>query len=170
MQQLTLDGKNGGFMRMIFSILGVVLAVTMFGNTMTFFDTLAAVPNASAYIAYSIGIEISPSIILLGIMGVAQWQYRKGYSQATDSGVNGLLMVVFGFLEIILFLALFPTIMAALETVRTLGTIDNYIALKVVVEIMPIVLYLGGLFAGGATTIGGLRQNKKQKAGTQAQT
>ena len=165
---INMDGKNGGFMYMIFSILGVVLAVTMFGSTMTYFDALAAVPNASAYIAYSIGIEISPSLILLGVLGLGTWAYKKGYTQATSGGVNGLLLVVFGFLEVILFLALFPTIMSSLETVRTLPTIANYIALRVVVEIMPIVLYLGGLFAGGSTAVGGFRQSKKAKAGAVA--
>jgi hypothetical protein len=159
-----LEGKNGGFMIMIFSYLGMVLSITMFQNMMTYFDTLAAVPNASAYIAYTIGIEISPTIILLGIVGAAGWGYRKGYQQAVANGVNGLLLTVFGFLEVILFLALFPTIMTALEAIRTLPTISDYIALQVVVQIVPIILFLGGLFAGGATVVGGIRQSKKQKA------
>jgi hypothetical protein len=159
-----LEGKNGGFMIMIFSFLGLVLGLTMFRSMMTYFDALAAVPNASAYIAYAIGIEIAPTLILLGIVGAAGWGYRKGYMQATESGVNGLLLTVFGFLEIIVFLALFPTIMSSLEAVRTLETISSYIALQVVVEIVPIILLLGGLFAGGSTAVGGFRQGKKNKA------
>jgi len=152
MSNLT-KGKQGGFMFMILSIVAMVLAITMFQTIMT-------------YIGYTVVVGVTPTLLLLTMVGAGGWGYKHGYDQAVQNG-SSLLLMVFGILEIILFAALFPTIMAALEAVRTMTGITNYIALQVVVEIVPVLLWLGGLFAGGATTVGGFRHRSKGAASSQ---
>jgi hypothetical protein len=159
-------GKQGGFMFMILSVVAMVLAITMFQTIMTYIDSDLAVANASAYIGYTVVVGVTPTLLLLTIVGGGAWGYKHGYDQAVSNGAS-LILMVFGILELILFAALFPTIMSALEAVRTLPTIANYIALQVVVEIVPVLLWLGGLFAGGATTVGGFRHRSKGSASTQ---
>jgi hypothetical protein len=143
----------------------MVLAITMFQTIMTYIDLDLAVANASAYIGYTVVVGVTPTLLLLTIVGGGVWGYKHGYDQAVANGAS-LLLMVFGILEIILFAALFPTIMAALETVRTMRSITDYIALQVVVEIVPVLLWLGGLFAGGATAAGGFHH--RSKGGSQA--
>ncbi len=160
------QGKQGGFMFMILGVMAMVLAITLFKSIMTYVGTDLNVANASAYIGYTVVVGITPTLLLLAIVGGGAWSYRHGYEQAVGSGAS-LILIVWGILEIILFLALFPTIMSALESVRTDDNIANYIALQVVVEIVPVVLWLGGLFAGGATAVGGFKARKKGAAATQ---
>jgi hypothetical protein len=156
--KLDMKGATGGFMVMIVSFLGMVLWATLFKTVMGFFDALAAFPTASAYIVFSTIIDIAPTILFIGGVFGAGLGYRQGYRQATGAaGINGLLLIVFGALEIILFLAMFPTIMTALEAIRTSATIANYIALGIVIEIAPAILLLGGLFAGGSAISGGVK-------------
>ena len=164
MNNLT-KGKQGGFMFMILSIVAMVLSITMFQSIMTYIALDMAVTNASAYIGYTVVVGVTPTLLLLTIVGGAGWGYKHGYDQAVNNGAS-LILMVFGILEIILFAALFPTIMAALEAVRTLPSIANYIALEVVVQIVPVLLWLGGLFAGGATAVGGFRHRGKGATAT----
>ena len=160
--RINMKGSTGGFMIMILSFLGMVLWATMFETIMTFFDALAAFPTASAYIVFETIIQIAPTILFIGGIFGAAWGYQKGYKQATGQGINSLLMIVSGALELILLLAMFPSIMTALESIRTMATIDTYIALEIVVQIAPAILLLGGLFMGGRSIVGGVKSRKKK--------
>lgn len=154
-------GKGGGFLMMVLSILGVVLYVTLFSNILTGFVSLESVTNAASYTAYSTVVKIAPTILfLVGIFG-AGLLYYKGYKTASNSGVNGMMMVVFGALELILFTALFVTIMSAMETLRTNANVGDFTALSTVIQIAPAVLLLGGLFAGGMSVVSGAKKIKK---------
>jgi len=166
---LDLKGQTAGFMVMIISFLGMVLWVTLFGTIMTFFSALAAWPSASAYIVFSTIVGIAPTILFIGGLAGGAFGYRHGYQQVTGSeeGVNSLMLVVFGALEVILLLAMFPSIMKALDGILALN-LTNYIALSIVIQISPAILLLGGLFAGGSTIMGGAKRLRKgKKAPTQ---
>lgn len=159
-------GKNSGFFTMILSVLGLVLYVTMFSNILTAFDTLGDTANLSSYIAMGTVISIAPTVLFLaGIFG-AGTAYAIGYKKAQSQGTNGLLLMVMGALEIILFVTLFSTIMTAMETLRTTASVvaGDYIAFGTVVTIAPTVLFLAGIFAGTATAVGGYKAWKSKKA------
>lgn len=157
-----LSGKNSGFFMMVLAVLGVVLYVTLFNNILTAFVTLSGVSNAASYIAFSTVVSIAPTILFLaGIFG-AGFLYYKGYKSAQGAGVNSLMMIVLGCLEIILFITLFSTIMESMETIRTNANIDDFIALETVVQIAPTILLLAGVFAGVMTGVSGVR-NRKSK-------
>lgn len=161
---MNLSGKNAGFLMMVLSILGIVLYVTLFSNILSAFVALAETSGLSNYIAFSTVLKIAPTILFLVAIGGAAFAYYKGYGKAVSGGINSLLLVVFGALEIILFVTLFSTVMTGMESVRTSDNIDYFIALSTVVSIAPTLLFLGGIFAGGATAVGGWRRGKKSKA------
>jgi hypothetical protein len=156
---------NGGFLAMILAVLGVVLYVTMFSNILTAFDSLGATAHISSFIAFSTVISIAPTVLFLaGIFG-ASTAYVIGYNKATAGGTNGLLLMVMGALEIILFVTLFSTIMTSMDTLRLTTSVVNgdYIAFGTVVQIAPTVLFLAGIFAGAATAVGGYKKMKGKK-------
>jgi hypothetical protein len=158
-----MTGKNGGFLMMVFGILGLVLWTTLFTPILEAFVTLASLDYIANYIAFEVIIKIVPSILFLaGIFG-GLWLQYKGYKKAMGSGINALLVTVMGALEIILFVTLFATVMGGIEDIRTSDNISYFIALSTVVSISPAILFLSGIFAGGAMAVGGWK-NRKGKA------
>ncbi len=147
---------------MIIGVLGLVLYVTMFSSILTAFVTLLGATNIASYIAFETVVKIAPTILfLLGIFG-SSWLYYHGYKQAMQAGINGLIMVVFGALQIILFVTLFSTIMSSMETLRTADNVSSFIAFTTVVGIAPTILLLLGLFSGGAVAVGGYKGSKSK--------
>jgi hypothetical protein len=157
-----LSGKNGGFLQMVLAVLGVVLYVTMFANILAGFVSLLEVANIGEYIAFETVVKIAPTILfLIGIFGAGALYYH-GYKQATGAGINSMLLIVFGALQIILFVTLFSTIMTAMESLRTHANVTAFIAFQTVVEIAPTILLLMGLFSGGAVAVSGWRKSKNK--------
>lgn len=155
---------TGGFLAMILSVLGVVLYVTMFSTVMTAFVALAAVTGLSNFIALSTVIGIAPTVLFLGGIFAGGFTYYKGYRAAATGGGNGLLMMVLGVLQIILFVTLFSTIVEATYTLwGTYNTSTTWIAFPIVLRIAPTVLFLGGIFAGGATAVKGWRMRRSSR-------
>ena len=74
-----------------------------------------------------------------------------------------LMWVVFGALQILLFLALFSTVISSLYTVLQDSSIATYIALQTVVQISAAIIFLSGIFAGGWNISTGVREGKKNK-------
>jgi hypothetical protein len=85
-------------------------------------------------------------------------------SNKQGSGVNMLMWVVFGALQILLFLALFSTVIGSLYTILQDSSIASYIALQTVVQISAAIIFLSGIFAGGWNISTGIRNQKKKKA------
>lgn len=159
-----MSGKNGGFLQMVMAVLGLVLYVTMFSNILSAFVTLLGVTNIASYIAFATVVEIAPTILfLLGVFGAGAL-YFHGYKQATGAGINAMILVVFGALQIILFVTLFSTIMTSMETLRTANNVTSFIAFVTVVEIAPTILLLLGLFSGAAVGVSGWRKRGKKGA------
>lgn len=158
---------KGGFMQMVLSILGIVLFVTMFSTIMSALTTLAGTSGVSDFIALATIIGIAPTVLLLaGVFG-AGVIYYKGYkaSAATGSDASGLMRMVLGVLVIILFVTLFATIVTAFKTMYDLYAANTtWVAFGTVLSIMPTVLFIGGIFAGIGTGVGGYRARKRKKA------
>ena len=167
-------GKNkGGMLAMVFSILGVVLVASMFDTILTTLGTLRATSGASDFLVFTTVVGISPTILLLVMLGGGAYGFYKGYSSFAGSGgdASGLVRIVIGALMIIVFVSMFSTVITSMHLVwanaGNNGTVDNtsvWIALRTVSSIMPTVLFLGGIFAGVATTVGGIRARKRSKA------
>lgn len=156
---------KGGFLMMIMAVLGVVLYTTMFSSVMTAFVALAAVTGIDNMIALSTVIGIAPTILFLGGIFAAGFVYYKGYKASAGSpSANGLMLMVLGVLEIILFVTLFATIVEAIYTLwATYNTTTTWIAFPIVLRIAPTILFLAGIFAGGATAYGGYRKRRSRR-------
>lgn len=162
-----MKGKSKGYIGMIVSILGVVLYVTLFDTIMTAIGTIWETAGISNYIAFQTIIQISPAILMLGGLFAAGVVYKRSYSAVAGSGgdASGLVRMVLGILEIVLFVTIFSTVLTAFGTLYTsYGSNTTYIAFPTILRIGPAILFLGGLFAGGMTAVGGYRARKRRKA------
>ena len=157
-----MDFKKQGFLTMVFSVLGVVLYVTMFSSVMTAIDAILDYTNISTFTALATATGITPTILLLGGVFAGGFGYYKGYKQlASGDDASGLIRMVMGVLTIILFLTLFSTILTAMYTLY--GTANaTHIAFATVTQILPTILLLAGVFAGGATATSGYRARSRR--------
>lgn len=157
---------RGGFITMVVSILGLVLYVTMFDNILAALEAIRTYAYISTFLALETTVKIAPTILLLtGVIG-AGIAYGIGYKSLSNSGkdANGLIRMVFGILVIILFVTLFLTVLSSFYTLYSAGNASQYIAFQTVVTILPTILFLSGLFAGGTTAVGGYKARKKAQA------
>lgn len=161
---MKLSGKTKGFLMMVFSVLGIVLYVTLFNNILDAFAALAITSGIANYIAFTTIIKISPAILLLAGLFAAGLLYYQGYKTGAGAGINSMLLMVMGALEIILFVTLFATILTGFESLRTHDNITYFTALSTVVTIMPTVLFLAGILGGGLTAVGGWKRRKSSRA------
>jgi len=160
-----MKGMKGGFLAMVVSVLGVVLYVTMFSTVLTAFETLRTHTNIATFTALSTVVAIAPTVLLLAGIFAAGFGYYKGYKSTASGGsdTGGLMRMVLGVLVIILFVTLFSTIVTAMYTLYSADNASEYTAFQTVVQIAPTVLFLAGVFAGGATAAGGYRARKRKK-------
>jgi len=157
--------KQTGFLTMVFSVLGVVLYVTMFSSVLTAVDAILDYANLSTFTALSTGAAIIPTILLLSGVFAGGFGYYKGYQSLSKGGsdASGLVRMVMGVLTIILFLTLFSTILSAMYTLY--GSANaTHIAFTTVCQILPTILLLAGVFAGGATALSGYRARGKRRS------
>lgn len=160
---------KGGFLVMVLSVLGVVLYVTMFSSVLAALETIRLYANLSTFIALETVVEIAPTVLLLGGVFGAGFAYYKGFKQAGANDPGGLMRMVLGVLVIILFATLFATILSSTYTLYGYadgaGNVSSeYTAFQTVCTIFPTVLFLMGIFAGGATAVSGYRARKRRRA------
>jgi len=157
---------KGGFLAMVLSVLGVVLYTTMFSTVMTALGALHF-DAGTDFIAFRTVVGISPTVLFLGGIFGAAFAYWRGYKGVAGGGSDpgGLMRMVLGVLVIILFVTLFATIITAMSTLYTAYS-DNtdWVAFGTVLSISPTVLFLGGIFAGGSTAVGGYRARRRRRA------
>jgi len=160
-------GLKAGFMPMVLSILGVVLFVTMFSTIMTALASITDALGLTNFIALSTIIGIAPTVLFLGGVFGAAFVYYRGYKtvQSTGNDTSGILRMVLGVLVIILFATLFKQIVISMNTLYTVYSGNaSWIAFGTVISIAPTVLFLGGIFAGAATTVSGYRSRRSRRS------
>jgi hypothetical protein len=151
--------------------LGIVLWATLFDTILAQFDTLMGYSHLTEFTLLQTMYEIGPVILFLGVLGLLGWGYYTSYMKANraQGGINMLMWVVFGSLQILLFLALFSTVISSLYTVLQDSSIASYIALQTVVQISAAIIFLSGIFAGGWNISTGIRSGKKKKKAASSQ-
>lgn len=160
---------TGGFMTMIYSILGVVLLSALFTPVMSALATLYATSGASTFTAFQTIITIVPTVLLLGASIAAGIFYYKGYQKLSGTeDASGLLRLVLGILQIVLFVTMFATVISNFYTLyTTYGTNTTWIAFGTVITILPTILFLAGIFSGGMVAFsGGKAMSKRRKGGS----
>lgn len=159
---MDLKGKSS-FITMTFAVVGVVLYVSMFSNILTGMETLRTYANVSTFTALSTIVQIAPTVLLIGGIFAAGFGYYKGYKGASAQDASGVLRMVFGIVQIILFVSLFYTILTSMYTLYSTENVGNYTAFTTVVAIGPTVLFLAGIFGGVSTAVSGYRTRKSRK-------
>jgi hypothetical protein len=146
------DFLKGGFMQMISAI---------FTTIMSSLTTLYGTEGASSFIAFQTVITIIPTILLLAASIAAGIFYVKGYNKLAGGGQDpsGLLRMILGILQIVLFVTMFATVITNFYSLYTAyGTNTTWIAFGTVITIIPTILFLSGIFSGGLVAFGGGKQ------------
>jgi len=164
-----MKGKSS-FIVMVFAVVGVVLWVTMFLNVMEGIETIRTYANIASFTALSTIVAIAPTVLLVGGIFAAGFGYYKGYKGAQAQDASGVLRMVFGIVQIILFASLFSTILTNMYTLYIGGATanatfypDQYTAFATVVGIAPTVLFLAGIFSGVTTAVSGYRARRRRR-------
>lgn len=162
-----MKGKSA-FITMMFSVVGLVLYCSMFTNIMIGIEAINDYANLSTFTALSTIVGIAPTVLLIGGVFAASFAYVKGYQGANAQDASGVLRMVFGIVQIILFVTLFSTILSSLYALYIGGATANasftpadYTAFQTVVQISGTILFLGGIFGGTMTTISGYRARRR---------
>ena len=148
---------------MTLSVVGLVLWVTLYSSIITAIDTLAALAYLDNFTALETVIDIAPVVLLLGGIFSLSFAYYKGYQGAQAQDASGIMRMVLGVILIILFVTLFATIMTAMQALAVAVNTSGYTALTTVVSIAPVVLFLGGIFAGAATGVSGVKAYRRRR-------
>jgi len=160
--------NKGGFVGMVSAILGVVLVTSMFATVMTQLGNVYGHASASSFIAFTTVVGIAPTVLILATVLGGGLAYGLGLRQVGKSGSDpsGLMRMVMGVLAIILFAALFSTILTNFGTLYTsYSSNTDWIAFGTVISILPTILFLGGIFAGGATVYSGYKARRGRRSG-----
>ena len=158
---------KGGLLTMVFAILGIVLVASMFDTILTTLGTLRSTVGASDFLVFQTVVGISPTILLLLMLGGGSYAYYKGYQSTSQGDASGLIRVVFGALQVILFVSVFGTVISSMHLVWANSGGANttvWIALRTVSSILPTILFLGGIFTGVAVSYSGVRARRRGRS------
>jgi len=149
---------------MVLAVVGMVLYVTLFSSILTALEAIRSYANLATFTALETVVEIAPVVLLLAGVFAAGFAYYKGYQGSAAQDASGIMRMVLGIIMIILFVTLFSTILAAFYTLYGSTNASEYTAFQTVTQIAPVVLFLSGIFAGGATTVSGGRALRRRRA------
>lgn len=153
---------NKGIVYMVFSILAMVLGISMFTSVMTYLDELLAV-GLGDLLLLELVIGFAPTMLMLGMFGGAAALYVTGYRQTAAKDSSGIIRIVIAFIGLILFIAMFATVAQVFVDLWTLYEADpNYPIFGLVCAIMPTILFLSGIGAFIGTGIGGYMSRRKK--------
>lgn len=158
--------NKGGFLAMVFAVLGIVLYCSFFTSIQTGLVTLLTYANISTFPLFLIMVKIAPVVLLLGGLLGSGAVYFKGFQKLAANGgdVNGLLRMVMAALGIVLFVTMFSTILDSFYTLYTSANASSFIAFQIVTQIMPALLFIIGVGGFVATGVSGLRARKNRKS------
>ena len=160
-----MSGKYGGLFQMMMGTLGLVVFTVLFGSILSYFIDLVNDSALAHFLLMDVLVKVGPTILFLGGIGSAiYFGTVKGYQKATSAGINSIILIIYGFVEIIFFLALFKTVLDNFELLRTTANVSYFIGLSLAISIGPAMAFLAGLFSGAGAMVGGFRQQKKKKA------
>ncbi len=156
---------KSGFLEMIFSVLGIVLYCTLFGTIMTSLVALLATSGISSLTLLSTVVGITPTVLLLAGTVGAGYAFVKGQQKSGASDPGGIMRMVLGVLMLVLFITLFGTITTAFVSLyTTYGSNTTWVAFGTVVTIVPVILYLGGIFGAISTGYQGYKARRSRHA------
>ena len=158
-----MKGKSS-FIVMTFAVVGIVLYVSMFSSIMTALESIRTYANIATFTALLTIVKIAPVVLLIGGVFAASFGYYKGYKGASSQDSSGVLRMVFGIVQIILFVSLFLTILTGFYTLYGTANASEYTAFTTVVAIAPTVLFLAGIFGGTATAVSGYRSRRRRSS------
>jgi len=158
-----MKGKSS-FIIMTFAVVGIVLYVSMFSSIMTALVALLEYANIATFTALETIVKIAPVVLLIGGIFAASFGYYKGYKGAEAQDASGVLRMVFGVVQIVLFVSLFATILTGFYTLYSSANAALFTAFTTVVAIAPTVLFLAGIFGGVATATSGYRSRRRRSS------
>lgn len=158
-----MQGKSS-FITMTFAVVGIVLFVSMFSSIMTALEAIRTYANIATFTALETIVEIAPTVLIISGIFAASFGYYKGYKGASAQDSSGVLRMVFGVVQIILFVSLFLTILTGFYTLYGTTNASEYTAFTTVVAIAPTVLFLAGIFGGTATAVSGYRSRRRRSS------
>lgn len=164
--------KGSGFLGMLYSILGLVLLSALFIPIMAALASLYSTTGASTFIAFQVVVTIAPTVLLLYFVFRVGQAYWSSSQKLSSNDPTGMLRIVIGALQIILFVTMFATVVTYFYTLyTTYGANTTWIAFGTVLTIVPTILFIGGIFSGGMTLekgararFGGGKSGKKEAA------
>jgi hypothetical protein len=155
--------NNRGIILMVFSILALVLGVSMFPYIMTYLDDLIAL-GLSDLLLLELVIGFAPTLLMLGIFGGAAAVFVTGYKQAAVKDAAGIIRIVIAFIGIILFVAMFGTVATVFLDLWTTYEADpNYPIFGLICGIMPTIIFLTGIAGFIGSGVSGYKASRHHK-------
>ena len=163
--------NKSSFIVMTFAVIGIVLYMSLFVNVMVAVETIREYTHITTFTALATIVGIAPTVLLIGGIFAASFGYYKGYKGASAQDASSVLRMVFGVVQIILFVTLFATILDSFYALNIGGATANasfspaeYTAFQTVTQIAPAILFLAGIFSGVATGASGVRARSRRRS------
>lgn len=151
------------FIWMTFGVLGLVVLTNVFDDILDALYGVAAHSNVATFLAMETVAKISATVLFIGLIFGLSVAYRRGYQQSAVTDSGGLLRMVFGLVQILLFATLFATVMTNLYSLYSSGNASTFTAFTTVVSISAVPLFLAGIFSGVATGVSGYRARSRRR-------
>ena len=136
---------HGGLLGIVFSVLGLVIILSVFSTIMTALTTLYTTAFAASATAFITVLKIVPTLLLLGTVGGAAYGFWRGYKAEVASDPKGFIRMIIALLGIVLFVTLFATILNNFATLYYSTNAATWTAFRTVTQILPTILFIGGI-------------------------
>lgn len=161
---MNINGKYGGIMIAVMSLLGIILFTSLFASIMTAINNIRyGATSLTNYTAFDTILGIAPVVLWLGGLFGAGFAYYKGYSIIAGRDQNGFMRMVMGVITLVLFVTMFSTVLSGIATVYSGTNASLYTAFTTVVGISPTVLFLAGIFASVSSGVSGFRARRRSR-------